>query len=133
MFPSPFGVLFFFINELNEIQDLMKLFPSPFGVLFFFIIVYIDLSKNYKYVSVSFRSFILFYDFMGNEYTKEIINVSVSFRSFILFYPPPIKPLFYDMLFGYFRENYLNFQFSFLKEQKLCSNSHFYSIVVIFI
>ena len=83
-------------------------FPSPFGVLFFFI--------------CTFTSFLL-----ENKY----LTVSVSFRSSILFYPPSIKPLFYDMLLGYFRENYLNFQFSFLKEQKLCSNSHFYSIVAI--
>ena len=36
-FPSPFGVLFFFIKKiLKELQDFNK-FPSPLGVLSFFI------------------------------------------------------------------------------------------------
>ena len=83
---------------------------------------------------MGFRLLSEFYSFLyiENDYVEDFEkHVSVSFRSFILFYPPSIKPLFYDMLFSYFRENYLNFQFSFLKEQKICSNSHFYSIVAI--
>ena len=81
--------------------------------------------------SVSSRSSILFYLMQNPLFKKLIQRFSVSSRSSILFYPLTIKPLFYDILFGYFRENYLNFQFSFLKEQKICSNSHFYSIVAI--
>ena len=39
MFPSPFGVLFFFICYASDVLELAnKMFPSPFGVLFFFIL-----------------------------------------------------------------------------------------------
>ena len=85
------------------------MFPFPLGVLFFF--------------TINSSCFILYKDI----YIPSPLGVLFFFTS------PSIKPLFYDMLFGYFRENYLNFQFSFQKEQKLCSNSHFYSIVAIFI
>ena len=45
---------------------------------------------------------------------KEVMKdiVSVSFRSLILFNPPPIKPLFYHILFYHFRENSKNLYIS---------------------
>ena len=94
------------------------MFPSPFGVLSFFI-GYIN-KKIQNYLQ-GFRLLSEFYPFLLSQLRnlkQQILEtVSVSFRSSILFYPLTINLLFYDMLFGYFRENYLNFQF-FLQKKK---------------
>ena len=71
-------------------------------------------------ILLSFRLLSEFYPFLFIK--NEIFNFNLlnSFRLLSEFYPflsLTINPLFYDMLFGYFRENYLNFQF-FLQKKK---------------
>ena len=62
-------------------------FPSPFGVLFFFILSRItEMIRSFK-VSVSFRSFILFY-----QYGKSV------FLIFISSFPSPFGVLFFFIL-----------------------------------
>ena len=69
------------------ITDEFKKFPSPFGVLFFFIRIWIFFKFMSCPVSVSFRSSILFYDNINSHIRQVREKVSVSFRSSILFYP----------------------------------------------
>ena len=111
-FPSPFGVLFFFIwknryiylykskrvsvsfrssilfYKLGSVGIVAKqLFPSPFGVLFFFIFS-TNLYFLYLFysVSVSFRSSILFY---------EMLNWLLSW---LLSFPSPFGVLFFFIM-----------------------------------
>ena len=120
-FPSPFGVLFFFIwknryiylykskrvsvsfrssilfYKLGSVGIVAKqLFPSPFGVLFFFIFS-TNLYFLYLFysVSVSFRSSILFY---------EMLNWLLSW---LLSFPSPFGVLFFFIVIPTIYENNL--------------------------
>ena len=87
MFPSPFGVLFFFISNWIQIFYFFQKFPSPFGVLFFFIKSYVT---KVNVLEECFRLLSEFYSFLWgvDDRVSDNAVVSVSFRSSILFYFP---------------------------------------------
>ena len=84
-FPSPFGVQFFLMHTKKQLRLNSKKFPSPFGVQFFLTDKYLLFKKCCFYVSVSFRSSILFNATLDLPIDPNLGFVSVSFRSSILF------------------------------------------------
>ena len=124
-----------YFNFLNFLFNFCNTFPSPFRVSFLLIFKSTTQNNKLKKISVSFQSIISsynselsklnysYYNFrLLSEYhfflsglspsLVQLPRISVSFQSIISSYPLSINPLFYHILFYYFRENFRNLYIS---------------------
>ena len=89
LFSFPFGVVYFLINYVSNINELTFYikFPSPFGVVYFLINAkrYL-IQKIHANVSVSFRSYVFSYVLSVNAIYRMYLLISVSFRSCVFSY-----------------------------------------------
>ena len=97
LFSFPFGVVYFLINYVSNINELTFYikFPSPFGVVYFLINAkrYL-IQKIHANVSVSFRSYVFSYVLSVNAIYRMYLLISVSFRSYVFSYVLSVNAIY---------------------------------------